>query len=90
MTNTKKIYTLLIDDNGARILNREYILEEMMYHQDIIDEYIDELNDSTHEINQKLDRLIERVEKKNRNPTLDNDSLIQFWNRGKPILPMIF
>ena len=29
----------------------------MMYHQDIIDEYIDELNDSTHEINQKLDRL---------------------------------
>lgn len=78
MTNTKKIYTLLIDDNGARILNREYILEEMMYHQDIIDEYIDELNDSTHEINQKLDRLIERVEKKNRNPTLDNDSLIQF------------
>lgn len=50
MTNTKKIYTLLIDDNGARILNREYILEEMMYHQDIIDEYIDELNDSTHEI----------------------------------------
>ncbi len=78
MTNTKKIYTLLIDDNGARILNREYTLEEMMYHQDIIDEYIDELNDSTHEINQKLDRLIERVEKKNRNPTLDNDSLIQF------------
>lgn len=78
MTNTKKIYTLLIDDNGARILNREYILEEMMYHQDIIDEYIDELNHSTHEINQKLDRLIERVEKKNRNPTLDNDSLIQF------------
>ena len=78
MTNTKKIYTLLIDDNGARILNREYILEEMMYHQDIIDEYIDELNDSTHEINQKLDRLIERVEKKNRNPALDNDSLIQF------------
>ena len=78
MTNTKKIYTLLIDDNGARILNREYTLEEMMYHQDIIDEYIDELNHSTHEINQKLDRLIERVEKKNRNPTLDNDSLIQF------------
>ena len=78
MTNTKKIYTLLIDDNGARILNREYTLEEMMYNQDIIDEYIDELNDSTHEINQKLDRLIERVEKKNRNPTLDNDSLIQF------------
>ena len=37
MTNTKKIYTLLIDDNGARILNREYILEEMMYHQDIIE-----------------------------------------------------
>ena len=69
MTNTKKIYTLLIDDNGARILNREYTLEEMMYHQDIIDEYIDELNDSTHEINQKLDRLIERVENKNRNHT---------------------
>ena len=44
MTNTKKIYTLLIDDNGARILNREYTLEEMMYHQDIIDEYIDELS----------------------------------------------
>lgn len=74
MTNTKKIYTLLIDDNGARILNREYILEEMMYHQDIIDES----NDSTHEINHKLDNLIERVEKKNRNPALDNDSLIQF------------
>ena len=41
-------------------------------------EYADELDDLTQEINLKLDKLIEKAEKKNHDSSLDHDSPIQF------------
>ena len=41
-------------------------------------EYVDELDDLIHDINQKLDDLIKKAEKKNHNPSSDYDSPVQF------------
>ena len=50
----------------------------MVYRLNMIYEYADELDDLTQEINLKLDKLIEKTEKKNHDPSSDHDSPIQF------------
>lgn len=78
MTEKRKIYTLVADDNGIHITKREHLLEDILYRLNMIYEYVDELEDSAQEINHKLNELIEKDEKKNHNPSKDYDSSIQF------------
>lgn len=48
MITAKKLYTLLVDDRGVEIKNRQYILEDILYRLNMIYEYVDELDDLTH------------------------------------------
>ena len=52
--------------------------EDILYRLNMIYEYADELDDLTQEINLKLDKLIEKAEKKNHDSSSDHDSPIQF------------
>lgn len=78
MINKRKLYTLLVDDHGVKIINRQHMLEEQLYRLKMVYEYIDELDDLIHEINQKLDALIEKAEKKNHDSSSNHDSSVQF------------
>ncbi|WP_158095466.1 hypothetical protein, partial [Massilimicrobiota sp. An134] len=74
----KKIYTLIVDNHDVSIISRQRLLEDILYRLNMIYEYADELDDLTQEINLKLDKLIEKAEKKNHDPSSDHDSPIQF------------
>lgn len=78
MINKKKLYTLLVDEHGVEIVNRQHIQENILFRLNMIYKYVDELDDLTHEINHKLDELMQKTEKKNQNPSSDNDSPVQF------------
>lgn len=78
MSTKKKLYTLLVDDHDVNIVKRQYIMENMLHKLNMVYDYVDELDDLTHLINQKLDILVEKAEKKNHNPSSDHDSPIQF------------
>ena len=78
MMTRKKIYTLIVDNHDVSIVSRQRLLEDILYRLNMIYEYADELDDLTQEINLKLDKLIEKAEKKNHDPSSDHDSPIQF------------
>ena len=78
MMTRRKIYTLIVDDHDISIVNRQRVLEDILYKLNMVYEYADELDDLTQEINLKLDKLIEKAEKKNRDSSSDHDSPIQF------------
>ena len=78
MMTRRKIYTLIVDDHDISIVNRQRVLEDILYKLNMVYEYADELDDLTQEINLKLDKLIEKAEKKNHAPSSDHDSPIQF------------
>ena len=78
MMTRKKIYTLIVDNHDVSIISRQRLLEDILYRLNMIYEYADELDDLTQEINMKLDKLIEKAEKKNHDPSSDHDSPIQF------------
>ena len=44
----------------------------------MIYEYVDELDDLSHEHSRQRDEIIEEIQKKNHNSSLNHDSLIQF------------
>lgn len=50
----------------------------MLHKLNMVYDYVDKLDDLTHLINQKLDILVEKAEKKNHDPSSDHDSPIQF------------
>ena len=64
MMTRRKIYTLIVDDHDISIVNRQRVLEDILYKLNMVYEYADELDDLTQEINLKLDKLIEKAEKK--------------------------
>ena len=64
MMTRKKIYTLIVDNHDVSIISRQRLLEDILYRLNMICEYADELDDLTQEINLKLDKLIEKAEKK--------------------------
>lgn len=78
MTNKRKLYTLHVDDHGVKIINRQHTLEELLFRLKIVYDYVDELEDITLEMNQKLDRLINETEKKNHDSSSNHDSPVQF------------
>ena len=78
MVTRKKIYTLIVDNHDVSIISRQRLLEDILYRLNMIYEYADKLDDLTQEINLKLDKLIEKAEKKNHDPSSDYDSPIQF------------
>ena len=67
MMTRRKIYTLIVDDHDISIVNRQRVLEDILYKLNMVYEYADELDDLTQEINLKLDKLIEKAEIRNRN-----------------------
>lgn len=78
MMTRRKIYTLIVDDHDISIVNRQRVLEDILYKLNMVYEYADELDDLTQEINLELDKLIEKAEKKNHDSSSDHDSPIQF------------
>lgn len=64
MSTKKKLYTLLVDDHDVNIVKRQYIMENMLHKLNMVYDYVDELDDLTHLINQKLGILVEKAEKK--------------------------
>lgn len=78
MMTRRKIYTLIVDDHDISIVNRQRVLEDILYKLNMVYEYADELDDLTQEINLNLDKLIEKAEKKNHDSSSDHDSPIQF------------
>ena len=62
MMTRRKIYTLIVDDHDISIVNRQRVLEDILYKLNMVYEYADELDDLTQEINLKLDKLIEKAE----------------------------
>lgn len=78
MMTRRKIYTLIVDDHDISIVYRQRVLEDILYKLNMVYEYADELDDLTQEINLKLDKLIEKAEKKNHDSSSDHDSPIQF------------
>lgn len=75
MMTRKKIYTLIVDNHDVSIISRQRLLEDILYRLNMIYEYADELDDLTQEINLKLDKLIEKAEKKNHDPSSDGSIL---------------
>ena len=55
MMTRRKIYTLIVDDHDISIVNRQRVLEDILYKLNMVYEYADELDDLTQEINLKLD-----------------------------------
>lgn len=64
MSTKKKLYTLLVDDHDVNIVKRQYIMENMLHKLNMVYDYVDELDDLTHLINQKLDILVEKAKKR--------------------------
>lgn len=64
MMTRKKIYTLIVDNHDVSIISRQRLLEDILYRLNMIYEYADKLDDLTQEINLKLDKLIEKAEKR--------------------------
>ena len=77
MMTRRKIYTLIVDDHDISIVNRQRVLEDILYKLNMVYEYADELDDLTREINLKLDKLIEKAEKRKRfqPPSAEYESL---------------
>lgn len=78
MMARRKIYMLIVNERGIEVVERQHMLENILCRLNMIYEYADELDDLAHEINHKLDKLMEKTEKKNQNPSSDNDSPVQF------------
>lgn len=64
MSTKKKLYTLLVDDHDVNIVKRQYIMENMLHKLNMVYDYVDELDDLTHLINQKLVILVEKAKKR--------------------------
>lgn len=50
MMTRRKIYTLIVDDHDISIVNRQRVLEDILYKLNMVYEYADELDDLTQEI----------------------------------------
>lgn len=59
-------------------ISGQHILEQILYKINMIYEYVDELDDLSHEHSRQRDEIIEEIQKKNHNSSLNHDSLIQF------------
>lgn len=79
MMKKGKYYTLFVEDDNVHIVNRQHILEHILYKMNMIYENVDELHDLVHEHGYQLNEiLVEIQEKKNHNPESDHDSPVQF------------
>lgn len=73
-----KYYTLFVEDNNVHIVNRQHILEQILYKINMIHEYVDELNDLVHEHGYQLNEILGKIQEKNHIPESDYDSPVQF------------
>ena len=58
-----KYYTLFVEDNNVHIVNRQHILEQILYKINMIHEYVDELNDLVHEHGYQLNEILGKYKK---------------------------
>lgn len=60
---------LFVEDDNVHIINRQHILEQILYKINMIYEYVDELDDLVHEHGYQLNEILAEIqEKKNHNP----------------------